>query len=256
MNIITEIFIIQSLKTIDIYKSGLELAQKLKGSIATTLTNVETKAELFDQIEKIKAQVTGTKAKYVIHFDCHGNEDGIGIFDKFDNSEFVIWEDFRLVFREIYTNTLTRPIISFSTCKGFNVMKLLAAFEPCPYDVITGSLIEIPFGDSVAAYFDFYTNINNGMDFAQNIKEIRDTYPKVNFIAVSSELLFLMAWEAYFKTQLTPEVLKVRKAHIIAEVEAKTKRPLTALQLAMLEKGLSQGQASEDYRRFRDKFYS
>lgn len=255
MGIISKIFIIQSLKTTDSIKSGLELSIKLDGKITNSFINVEDRSGLFKEIDSIKSEISGSKGLYVIHFDCHGNEDGIGLFDKSDQLSFVEWEDFRKKFRDIYTTIHIRPIISFSSCYGFNVMKLIAAYEPCPYHIITGSLIKIPFKESIEGYFSFYDNLNNGVNLPNNIESVRRIYPKLNFIAFPANYLFEMAWEKYKQLQLSPERIQERKQQIISEIIS-IAGSITKKQEAYLDFALSPSEGEKDYQRFKEKFYS
>lgn len=255
MGQIKKIFIIQSLKTTDILKSGEELNKKLSVKIPTDFKNLETNIELLEQIDKIKDEITLSKDTYVIHFDCHGNEDGIGLFDSKDNLTFIKWEDLRDKFREIYLATKQKPIISFSSCEGLNVVKLIAEFKPCPYYLITGSFRKIGFQDSVDGYNVFYEYIDSGESADKAMEVTRQGYPKLEFAAFTTERLVEIGWKGYFNTQLTPEKVKERKADIVSQIIA-IKGSVSKEEIAFIDRGLSKESAEEDHKRYIKIFFS
>jgi hypothetical protein len=255
MATLKKIFIIQSLKTSDALKSGEELSKKLSPTIPVDFKKLETDIEVLEHLDKIQDEISKTNERYVIHFDCHGNEDGIGIFDKADNLSFISWEDLRDKLREVYLVTKQRLITSFSSCEGLNVVKLIAAFKPCPFDLITGSFRKIGFQDSVDGYEYFYKSINNGDNLEKAMGETRIKYPLLDFAAFTTQKLVEIGWNGYFNTQLTPEKVKERKAQIISEVIS-IKGSITPQEVAIIEKGLSKEAAELDYKRYVKVFFS
>lgn len=255
MPTITKIFIIQSLKTTDQPKVGEELYKKLQGLVQTSLSEISTRNELFADLDLIKDEVKQSSGQYIIHFHCHGNEDGIGIFDKSDSLDFISWETLRIALRNIFIASGHKIIVSFCSCEGFNAMKLIAGFEPCPYYLITGSLEKIGFNDSVDAYYLYYKNFNEGKSAIDNIGEVNRNYPSVRFLALPAVELFELAWKGYFNTQLTPEKVALRKEQIKSEIIAIAGR-ITQEQENLIDKGLTEETARLDYERFKNKFLS
>jgi len=255
MGHIAKVFIIQSLKTTDKLKSGEELNKQLSTTILTDFKNVETDEELFAQLDKIKDELKGKTGQYILHFDCHGNKGGIGVFDKLDHSHFISWEDLRDKLREIYLASDIKPIVSFSSCEGFNVAKLVANFKPCPYYLITGSFKKIGFQDSVDGYLTFYRNIDVGKDYMENVKEVRDKFPKLDFASFTAEQLFHIGWTSYLRVELTPERINERKECIKAEIIALV-GTITKEQEEFLNKQFTNQAANEHYDRYREIFFS
>ena len=189
-----------------------------------------------------------------MHFDCHGDKSGIGIFDKADNLYFISWEDLRDKLREIYLASDQKPIVSFSSCEGFNVAKLVAHFKPCPYYLITGSFRKIGFQDSVDGYYTFYINLDTGIDFMVNVKEVRDNFPKLDFSAFTAEQLFHIGWTGYMRLELTPERIKERKESMIAKIIA-TVGSITIEQEGFLSNQFTNQASEEHYNKYRETFF-
>ena len=142
-------YIIQSLKPTD-PNLGEQVYNNIKDDSTSEFFKVTNKDELLGTLDYVRLDLTANpELKGVIHIHCHGNEKGIGIRDESDVREFVLWEDLREKFREIYISTDKKPILSMCACKGVNVAKLVACFQPCPYEHITGSFKAISFEDSV-----------------------------------------------------------------------------------------------------------
>jgi|GEM_PF-2053019 len=246
---IKKIFIIQSLKTTDAIKSGELLSKKVQNIIEVEFYNVETSIEVYNIIDAIKTEISGNKETYVVHFDCHGNENGIGLFDTKDTLTFIKWEELREQFRELYLITKQKPIISFSSCKGLNVMKLIAQFKPCPYEFITGSLKKIDFQESIDGYELFYKMLNSGETLENSMNSIREKYPNLDFMAFTTQKLVQLAWDNYLKTQISPEKVIQRKRDIINEVVS-LKGFITPADIAIIDNGLTEIAANLDKERY------
>ncbi|NML40855.1 hypothetical protein HHL17_26900 [Chitinophaga sp. G-6-1-13] len=255
MPIINKIFIIQSLKTIDPLESGKELSSRLSSAIPVDFKDVETDIEVFEHLDNVQAEISETNEKYVIHFVCHGNEDGIGIFDKSDNVSFIAWEDLRERFRDIYLATKQRVMTSFSSCEGLNVVKLIASFKPCPFDSVTGSFEKISFRDSVDGYEHFYNKIYNGETIEAAMEETRRKYPSMGFSAFTTQKLVKIGWDGYLTTQFTPEKVKERKAQIITAVTS-LKGSITSREIEIIDKKLSKKEATKDFEHYKKIFFS
>ncbi len=254
MGQLKKVFIIQSLKTTDLLKSGEELNKKLSATIAGDFKSVETDEELYAQLDKIKSELKDNPGQYVLHFDCHGNKSGIGVYDKKDNLYFISWEDLRDKLREVYLASDQKLIVSFSSCEGFNVAKLVANFKPCPYYLITGSFKKIGFQDSVDGYCTFYNNFDSAKDFSANIKEVRDSYPRLDFAAFTAKQLFHIGWAGYMRLELTPERIKERKESIIADIIA-IAGTITKEQENFISNQFASQASDEHYSKYREAFF-
>ena len=157
--------------------------------------------------------------------------------------------------REIYLACNQKPIVSFSSCEGFNVAKLVAQQKLCPYHLITGSFKKIGFQDSIDGYYTFYTNLDMEKDFIENIKEVKDNFPNLGFTAYTSEQLFAIAWTSYMKCELTPEKIKERNENIITEFIART-GTIKTQQKEFLNNRFTNQATNEYYNRYRKIFFS
>ena len=72
---ITQIFILQSLKSSDL-SSGEILSQRIAGTITCSFAKVYSRADLFRQLDAIETAILGQPGQYIIHFDCHWQRRG------------------------------------------------------------------------------------------------------------------------------------------------------------------------------------
>jgi len=204
-------YVIQSLKPTD-PDLGEQVYDNIKGISICEFFKVTNKNELLSTLDYIKLDLaTNVQIKGVIHIHCHGNDDGIGIRDDNDTREFVYWKDLRDKFREIYVSTSKKPLLSICACKGFNAAKLVAHFQPCPYEYITGSLKAIGFDDSVNGYTNFYNALISGKSIVDSIDETRQKFPTMDFSCYNSTQLFQIAVDGFKKLEMTPEKVKIRR---------------------------------------------
>ncbi len=204
-------YIIQSLKPTD-PDLGQSVHDNIKDISTSEFFKVTNKNELLSTLDYIRLDLTtNPDLKGVIHMHCHGNDQGIGIRDDNDTREFVFWEDLRDKFREIYVSTNKKPLLSMCACKGFNVAKLVAHFQPCPYEYITGSFKAIGFDDSINGYSTFYKALISGKSLIDSINETRQNFPAMDFACFNSTHLFQIATEGYKKLEMTTEKIKSRR---------------------------------------------
>jgi hypothetical protein len=252
---IHNIYILQSLEKTD-PKTGELLSKALTGKIINEFTAIRNRDGLFIRLNEIISECTILNGYFVLHFDCHGNEDGIGLYDENNHQEFVEWEELRQAFRKMYELTHIKPLISLSCCKGFSAVKLLTRFEPCPFKEIAGSLIDVPFGDSVNGFYMLYQLLQSGMSLVEAGARVHSDYPKLKFIAYPADHLFELGWVAYKESQLIDSKLKERKSNILAGIEKGQGFPPTVIQIDLIDKKLRPESFEDDRERFRKIFYS
>ncbi len=246
-------YILQSLREKD-RKTGKEIYDVLKDKCDMFFKEYRTRQELMDILELVKVDIQTTDKKPFVHFDCHGNEDGIGVVKADWTEELITWKEIGDLFREIYLASTKKSIICFSSCKGFNTIKVVPEFKVCPFDYVAGSFEEIGFDDSFEAFKEFYEQIISGIDIKPAAYHIHNKYVKMKFICFSSNVLFELGAKSYLEKKTSKEELEKHKQITLKALGSVAN--LNPLQKAFLEYAYSE-QGQKDYiEKWRKIFFS
>ena len=208
-----KIFVLESLREKD-PKTGKYVHEFLdtKG-IENEFHTFNTKQELIDLLGTIKIKAASEDFQPFVHFDCHGNENGIAVVKKDGTEELITWKEIRTEFRNIYMTSKQKAVVCMSSCQGFNAVKMVAQCEPCPYDHVCGSFEKISFADSYNGYRKFYELILDGKTIFDAAVEVHndDEFKKMKFLGINSKTLFKMAIDGYLEKECTEEKLNQKK---------------------------------------------
>jgi hypothetical protein len=240
-----KIFVLESLKKDD-PKTGKAVSEYLDTiGVPNEFVPFRTPGDLYKALEEIESECTRESIEPFIHIDCHGNNIGIAAYDTNDNYKLVTWPMLSGKFRNIYVSSGKKSIICMSSCMGFNVAKMVAFNEPCPYHFVCGSFEKISFSDSLKGYKEFYDLVAGGM----NVKEAaalvnkKPGLEKFKFIGLTSAALFQLAINGYIET-ISEESLLAKKEEDKKVIEQAQQRPLDKIQSDYLDKAYSlEGQA-------------
>ena len=246
-------YILQSLRPAD-RKTGKEIYDSLKDKCDMFFKEYQTKQGLLDILEYIKVDIQTTDKIPFVHFDCHGNENGIGVVKTDGTEELIAWTEIGDIFREIYLASSKKSIACFSSCKGFNSIKLVPEFKACPFDYVAGSFEKIGFNDSFEAFKEFYEQIISGIDIKPAAYHIHSKYDKMKFVCFSANVLFELGSKSYLELKMTKEELEKHKQ--IAIKALGSVENLNPQQKAYLEYAYSE-QGQKDYiEKWRRIFFS
>ena len=227
-----KIFILESLRKND-PKTGEMVHNFLnKNGIENEFRIFRSKKELIDLLEAIKIKTAADHIQPFVHFDCHGNDEGIGVVMKNEKEELITWKEIRTMFRDIYMASKQKSVICMSSCEGFNMVKLVAQCEPCPYDYVCGSFEKISFEDSYHGYTKFYELILNGKPIFEAAVEVHNTEiePNLKFLGINSMTLFKLAIDGYIDKECTAEKLEQRKINIKKKFGSMTESQMDSLE--------------------------
>lgn len=215
-----KIFVLESLRKTD-RKTGWEIYKYLQSKKANTeFYPFKSKDELFNILKLIEIDVVANKEQPFVHFDCHGSDSGITIVKQDGSEESVSWKEIRDKFCSIYVASGKKSIICMSSCKGFNAVKMVAHYEPCPYDHVCGSFEKITFKDSYIGYRLFYKLILSGISLYDAAVKVHNNpdLKAMKFIGLNSNTLFNIAIEGYIAKECTEDALRQRKEEAIRNI--------------------------------------
>ncbi len=253
-----KIFILESLRKND-PKTGQMVHEFLdKKGIGNEFRIFRSKRELINILDAIKNKVASDKFQPFVHFDCHGNDKGIGVVMIDGKEELITWKEIRAAFREIYKASKLKSVLCMSSCEGFNVAKLVAHSEPCPYDHVCGSFEKISFDDSYHGYTQFYQLILEDKSIFDAAVEVHNTERGKNmkFLGINSKTLFKLAIDGYIEKECTPEKLEQRKNNNKENLQKLELGPMSMQQIDLLNSAYSLEGQKEILERYATTFFS
>ncbi len=231
---INKIYIIESLYDSD-KKYGTELYNdffRWNETINSQLITVHTVEDFIECFETIKKEIKENKAYPFIHFEIHGNENGLGL----SSNEFIKWEKVIDLLREINVLTKNNLIISLAVCYGAYLHAELDVLNKAPYVGIFAPLTDINQGyisESFSKFFeillstrDFNKAINTAALFSKDKKEC---------IYLNAEDLFERIYEWRNSFYDDPKAMDLKISELVKESLEK-KKPQGAFYNSALRK--------------------
>jgi hypothetical protein len=214
-----KVYILESLRRGDSKTGQLMKDFLIKEGINQEFFRVATVDELNEALESVANDISKNTEQPFIHFDCHSNQDGIGVIG--DTSETLVeWKDIRQMFRDVYINSGKKSVLSMSCCEGFYVSKLVAHNNPSPFDHVCGSIEKISFQDSFDVFSRMYKLVSQGKDVFQACVEVSNLpeLKHVKFLGVNSFTLFKIAIDGYIDQNCNKEALEKQKKRAIQSI--------------------------------------
>lgn len=246
-------YILESLRNGE-QKTGHELYLSFKDKADFDYYPYDSKQKLINILELISIETFASGKRPFVHFDCHGNEDGIGIIYVSGKEELIDWRELSSLFRNIYKASKKHSVLCMSSCEGFNGVKIVPHFDTCPYDYISGSFEKIAFQESLDGYKLFYDQIIEGEEIVKAGIKVHNDFPKLKFVCLSSSEIFDISLKGYIKTKRIPEEIKKDKQNTIEN--AKKIGPITNQVLAYINYKYSDAGIAEYFQEWRRIFFS
>jgi hypothetical protein len=151
-------------------------------------TIMESKKAFVKAIDHVIVDFYEKKGKFsampFIHISAHGNEDGIGL----TNGEFLSWQEIRIELEKInqkigyvmhvgdHSKEISRIVLCFSSCKGFNATKIYNNINPCPFQCVVGPKEDVLWSDALTAFITFYHLVNyKAFDFVSGTAQMNSS---------------------------------------------------------------------------------
>ena len=222
-----KIIVIQSLRPSD-EKTGLLLHDDLQTlelwynrGLKTAFHNVGCKAELTGLLSHIEKEVASDWEVPVIHFEMHGNSQGLCLA----LGEFISWEQLKSHLIRINILTRNNLLIALAACYGAYFSKVLMPMDRTPCWALVGPQETILPGNLLKSYLEFYREIfetGNGSRAIERLNDAVDPKKKAYFFA-QCEFFFKFVYRRYLKEYFATRVLKVRAEKLYLKLKAANK---------------------------------
>ena len=171
-NILNKLWVIESLPSGELrtgknlFDNQLDKAKQVQKDLVVEFAEPITKAELLEVLEKIRNEALNGILP-MIHFECHGCEDGLGTA----SGELVEWDEIREILIEINRSTKLNLMIVIAACNGAYLIKVCTKLEAAPFWAIIGPEVEVSAGHIQDNFGRFYESLFSDLngDKAMNI---------------------------------------------------------------------------------------
>lgn len=177
-------------------------------------SGVKTATELWALLRRVKDDIAKTGEIPLLHFECHGNDDGIGLASK----EFVYWEDLCEPLREINILTRMHLFVSVAACMGAYLASQLSPVKRSPFLTVLSTTEELYPDELYRGFHAFYHALLSTGNGNEALKALRRHNEKgMCFSFTDAPHLFKLACQRYFERLCTPEKYQERILDIQAE---------------------------------------
>jgi hypothetical protein len=119
-----------------------------------------TKQELLLLLGRIRDEAQFDGLYPMIHFECHGCPDGLGVANK----ELITWDDLRKPLIEINRICRLNLLIVLAACNGAHLMKVATKMDRAPFWAIIGPEVEVTAGNVEKNFGAFYKTFFDKLD--------------------------------------------------------------------------------------------
>ena len=220
------IWVIESLPNGE-YRTGKELYDDVlyykhiqDPNVLVEFVEVTDKSSLKEQLGKILLTLKSTGQIPLIHFETHGNKEGLEL----KSGDFVLYEDLCQILREINILTQNNLFVIVAACNGAYLSFILknSLTMPCPFWGICGPSVKINAVDIIAGYSAFYDEAFISANMNAALDRLKQSIPHHanNFNIWNSEYMFVHAFKHYLHDYCNSNAVDQRTKSILQQVQS------------------------------------
>ncbi len=124
--------------------------------------------------DRVNEAIDRLKLPPVLHFSCHGNENGIQLTSQRDANQIINWKELASLIKPI-NDEVGGVGVCMSSCGGSHGKKMaqVLAGEQVPIGWIVGTSKNLNYADGAIAFATFYRGFQKGLSEDQLIAAIR-----------------------------------------------------------------------------------
>lgn len=218
-----KIYVIESLDSNKERQTGKELYDDLlkwkeyehNGKLQAELIQVQSKKELFKNLNRIADDCEKLNIKPILHIEIHGNTEGLSLI----SGEFVSWPELYDNLSRINSIIGNHLFLTLAVCYGAYLMSQIKLAKPAPFFGFIGSFDKLQVDDLMIRYNEFYKEFFTSFNFHQAIQNLFKANPSVptDYKFISSEETFKKVYADYLRNNCSKEGIKKRIESVIIE---------------------------------------
>ena len=166
----------------------LKLKKYLNNSFLVYFKKISNLEALDEALNWIKNQIHLKLIYPLIHFEAHGNDNGMQV-NKYQSIE---WEDVLCRLRELNTLLINNLIVSMSMCKGASLIYKIDYYDRAPFKVLIGPDFSLNAGELYEGFYSFYDSFFFGYNFNKAFEIMSMNIEKMNgdLVMITSSTCF------------------------------------------------------------------
>ena len=192
----------------ELYEDIIQRKIEQKGfEIHHQLFTVDTSADFFETLKFINEDVTENGFHPIIHFEIHGDEDGLGL----KSGDLVKWGELTDILRKINLGSNNNTFLSLATCYGIYIFKSIKPFLTSPFWGTVSSPDGILPSKALAGFQSFYETLLEDGDFNAAVVSLNKEYDesKTTFFLRNTQYVFQKAIENLESRNFTDELINI-----------------------------------------------
>jgi hypothetical protein len=150
----------------------------------------------------------------VLHIECHGNDDGIGLAN---GRDFIAWEELRDYLAPLNVATRMNLMVSIAACYGVYAIKELLPSARAPFLAALSTDREAHPDELYRGFAAFYRTLLETLDGDQALQQIRHNGPGAPFFFIDALAHFKLIYRNYLARMCTPKEYRRRALRIQEE---------------------------------------
>jgi hypothetical protein len=211
----------------ELYDSVISRRCSLTGK-ASYFYNPNSRQEFMEVLNEICAYAIHDELFPIIHFEMHGNPQGLVM----KNCEGVSWKDFQDHCRLINVQMKNQLLITLAACCGCHIWEMIDITRPAPYWGYFGPREEILVSTLMEDFTDLYDLLLSNEDMDEALNQLKVNGSRKQYFFLSCKAIFERFIEKKFQHQ------PVDKRAAFDRLKGKTKESTPQLNRAQRRKQL------------------
>jgi hypothetical protein len=221
---IGQMYIVDSLSPND-RQTGRRLREDVEDLLASrsltvpvTFRRSPDRKTLFEELEELRANVECTRRYPILHLECHGTRDGLGLV--LCDGSFVAWNELKQPLQQINSASRFNLMLVLGSCNGAYLSQIARMDEMAPFCALLGPNREIFDVGLLQGLRAFYLDLFVQRDATEAFNALRRAVPDFPYFFTTAQGLFQLGFGAYLAEETTDERLAERARNILDTLPA------------------------------------
>ncbi len=190
---------------------------------------VENRVDALGYLSQVADRITAPGDIPVLHFECHGGEDGVRFADGSDCS----WTDLKPSLVQLNVASAMNLLVVMASCDGHQLTQTVQLTDTAPLFALIGATCRLLPEEIEHCYLEFYSTLFETRSASQTFAALRATRPDT-YVYRSAEMIFEFVWDHQQRTAESPEGRLLRAEELFRQRGAELPGHITPEDIAQL----------------------